>query len=228
MAGWVFQRVQQSSENFLDFFRLLDQEDALPSLLENVSVPENYSVVWGCTWDLSHNGSYMWQWYVLPATDISGVLFSIVIYRSSLHINGLAYDSWLLCMCGRFLYFVFIAKCLFKWSRNTAVCTRHCAHLEGQSIYSSSPFNTLRTGDADLRFYITTMQDGWRRFAFLHYNCAGRVTQICVFNTVKLGSSASSPLCHSTRGNVSRGITPSITTRIFGEYFLKISVHKNC
>ena len=55
----------------------------------------------------------------------------------------------------------------------------------------------------------------------------GRVAQICVFNTVKLGTSASSPQCHSTRGNVSRGITPSSTTRVFGEYFLKISVHKN-
>ena len=55
----------------------------------------------------------------------------------------------------------------------------------------------------------------------------GRVTQICVFNTVKLGISASSPQCHSTRGNVSRGITPSSTTRVFGEYFLKISVHKS-
>ena len=30
-------------------------------------------------------------------------------------------------------------------------------------------FNALRTGDADLRF--------------LHYNCARRMTQICVFNT---------------------------------------------
>ena len=29
------------------------------------------------------------------------------------------------------------------------------------------PLNTLRTGDADLRFYVTTVQDGWRRFAFL-------------------------------------------------------------
>ena len=55
----------------------------------------------------------------------------------------------------------------------------------------------------------------------------GRVTQICVFNTVKLGTSASSPQCHSTKGNVSRGITPSSTTRVFGEYFLKISVHEN-
>ena len=58
-----------------------------------------------------------------------------------------------------------------------------------------------------------------------HYS--GRVTQICVFNTVKLGTSASSPYCHSTRGNVSRRVTPSSTTRVFGEYFLKISVHKN-
>ena len=55
----------------------------------------------------------------------------------------------------------------------------------------------------------------------------GRVTQICVFNTVKLGTSASSPQCHSTRGNVSRRIPPSSTSRVFGEYFLKISVHKN-
>ena len=55
----------------------------------------------------------------------------------------------------------------------------------------------------------------------------GLVTQICVFNTVKLGTSASSPYCHSTRGNVSGGITPSSTSRVFGEYFLKISVHKN-
>ena len=27
------------------------------------------------------------------------------------------------------------------------------------------------------------IEDGWRRFAFLHYNCARRMTQICVFNT---------------------------------------------
>jgi hypothetical protein len=44
---------------------------------------------------------------------------------------------------------------------------------------------------------------------------------------VKLGTSASSAYCHSTRGNVSRGLTPSSTSRVFGEYFKKISVHKN-
>jgi len=27
--------------------------------------------------------------------------------------------------------------------------------------------NILRTGDADLRLYITTVQDGWRKSAFL-------------------------------------------------------------
>ena len=64
-----------------------------------------------------------------------------------------------------------------------------------------------------------------RKYVFLTH--CGRVTQICVFNTVKPGTSASSPQYHSTRGNVSRGITPSSTTRVFGEYFLKISVHKN-
>ena len=30
---------------------------------------------------------------------------------------------------------------------------------------------TLRTGDADLRFYITTVQDGWRKSAFITRAC---------------------------------------------------------
>ena len=34
-----------------------------------------------------------------------------------------------------------------------------------------SAVNTLRTGDADLRFYITTVQDGWRKSAFLKRAC---------------------------------------------------------
>jgi hypothetical protein len=32
-------------QEFLDFFRLLDQEDEVPFLLENISVPENYSIL---------------------------------------------------------------------------------------------------------------------------------------------------------------------------------------
>ena len=31
--------------------------------------------------------------------------------------------------------------------------------------------NTLRTGDANLRFYITTVQDSWRKSAFLTRAC---------------------------------------------------------
>ena len=31
--------------------------------------------------------------------------------------------------------------------------------------------NTLRTGEADLRFHITTVQDGWRKSAFLTRAC---------------------------------------------------------
>ena len=66
----------------------------------------------------------------------------------------------------------------------------------------------------------------WTIIDYFKTHC-GRVKQICVFNTVKLGTFASSPYCNSTRGNVSRGITSSSTTRVFGEYFLKISFHKN-
>ena len=36
---------------------------------------------------------------------------------------------------------------------------------------SSKSVNTLRTGDADLRFYITTVQDGWGKSAFLTCAC---------------------------------------------------------
>ena len=37
--------------------------------------------------------------------------------------------------------------------------------------YWSTRLNTLRTGDADLRFYITTVQDWWRKSAFLTCAC---------------------------------------------------------
>ena len=35
------------------------------------------------------------------------------------------------------------------------------------SYFCQVHFNTLRTGDEDLRYYITTVQDGWRKSAFL-------------------------------------------------------------
>ena len=75
--------------------------------------------------------------------------------------------------------------------------------------------------------YVTTRMLLFSSQTILMLTHCGRVTQICVFNTVKLGTSASSPQCHSTRRNVSRRITPSSTTAVFGEYFLKISVYKN-
>ena len=47
---------------------------------------------------------------------------------------------------------------------------------EGYKLYyrqmvAQLHINTLRTGDADLRFYITTVQDGWRKSAFLTPAC---------------------------------------------------------
>ena len=47
---------------------------------------------------------------------------------------------------------------------NTATCF-------DASASSSGSLNTLRTGDADLRIYITTVQDGWRKSAFLTRAC---------------------------------------------------------
>ena len=44
--------------------------------------------------------------------------------------------------------------------------TYRCTHT-----VSLCGLNTLRTGDADFRFYITTVQDGWRKSAFLTRAC---------------------------------------------------------
>jgi len=46
----------------------------------------------------------------------------------------------------------------------------------GNSGYTNAPqyyepINTLRTGDADLRFYITTVEDGWGKSAFSTRAC---------------------------------------------------------
>ena len=38
-------------------------------------------------------------------------------------------------------------------------------------VLSPMVVNTLRTGDANLHFYITTAQDGWRKSAFLTHAC---------------------------------------------------------
>ena len=96
------------------------------------------------------------------------------------------YDSY--SMYWWFLQAVLTDMSLYSlWRRNLT----HCGRVTQICVFT---LQLCRTGDADLRFYVTIVQDGWRRFPFLRYNCAGRVTQICVFNTVKLGTSASSVL----------------------------------
>ena len=57
-----------------------------------------------------------------------------------------------------FRYFSLLLYCAACCFSLFSYCSNSCTSLH---------FNTLRTGDADLRFYITTVQDGWSRFAFL-------------------------------------------------------------
>jgi hypothetical protein len=52
----------------------------------------------------------------------------------------------------------YLFYCFIKFYSNLRLFLRQYCHLK---------INTLRTGDADLRFYITTVQDGWRKSAFL-------------------------------------------------------------
>ena len=57
---------------------------------------------------------------------------------------------------------------LHELSRNLK---RNCRHI---LVF----FNTLWTGDADLRLYITTVQDGWRKSAFLTRAWFSRTTHL--------------------------------------------------
>jgi len=70
----------------------------------------------------------------------------------------------------------------------------------------------LWTGDADLRLYITTVQDGWRKSAFL--------TRAWFPRTLDLITQYKE---HFSEWSCWRMF---IETRVFGEYILKISVHK--
>jgi len=73
--------------------------------------------------------------------------------------------------------------------------------------------NTLWTGDADLRLYITTVEDGWRNSAFL--------TRVWFPRTINL---ITQYMEHISEWSCWRMF---IETRVFDEYFLKISVHKS-
>ena len=57
-----------------------------------------------------------------------------------------------------------MGKCEMKELLVLPWAVKVCVYSDNQEI---PYFNTLRTGDEDLRFYVTTVQDGWRRFAFL-------------------------------------------------------------
>ena len=74
-------------------------------------------------------------------------------------------------------------------------------------------FNTLCTGDADLRLYITTVQGGWGKSAFL--------TRAWFPRTIDL---ITQYMEHFSEWSWWRMF---IETRVFGEYFLKLPVHKN-
>ena len=63
----------------------------------------------------------------------------------------------------RILQFVCIS-----WKIKCLILLMHGATVKFSSKFI---FNTLRTGDADLRFYITNVQDGWRKSAFLTSAC---------------------------------------------------------
>ena len=107
----------------------------------------------------------------------------------------------------KFLQERYALFCVFTESEtNKHQFTFICTH------YFTNPLNTLRTGDADLRLYITTVQDGWRNSAFL--------TRAWFPRTIHLITQYMEHFCEWSCWRM------FIETRVFGEYFLKLSVHK--
>ena len=98
---------------------------------------------------------------------------------------------------------------------NCATATEHyyCVQFNWQHERWRVGVNTLWTGDADLRLYITTVQDGWRKSEFL--------TRAWFPRTIHL---ITQYMEHFSEWSCWRMF---IETRVFGEYFLKISVHEN-
>ena len=64
---------------------------------------------------------------------------------------------------------VLVSRCRNNFCQVSLVRRRQIAPRRRVLQMACQPvlLNTLRTGDANLRFYITTAQDGWRKYAFL-------------------------------------------------------------
>ena len=65
---------------------------------------------------------------------------------------------------------------ILKWAMTRILWIRYTSYslhrsLEWVRTKYFYDLNILRTGDVDLRFYITTVQDGWRKSAFLTRAC---------------------------------------------------------
>jgi len=75
-----------------------------------------------------------------------------------------------------FLLLVFSERNYDKPSKRIPLLSSLITSLARQNINQHMErnldnFNTLRTGDSDLRYYITTVQDGCRKSAFLTRSC---------------------------------------------------------
>ena len=110
-------------------------------------------------------------------------------------------------------------QAMFSFTVSPCILIHWISHTNlGTSIYNkilvyNVQLNTLWTDDADLRLYITTVQDGWGKSAFLTHAWFPRTIHLIT----QYMEHFSEWSCWEM----------FIETRVFGEYFLKLSVHKN-
>ena len=89
-------------------------------------------------------------------------LMSILVYLTTLWTSIAFNVTWYPVLCSP-------SQLLFPLHHYLhIVCPRTHAHIHTHThTHTHTHINTLWMGDADLRLYITTVQDGWRKSAFL-------------------------------------------------------------
>ena len=124
--------------------------------------------------------------YINDIATVSYQLFSCTILSSSLNSDSIHYESpraWLAnsqsgCFLLQYLFGKFLSELQNRsWRSDTEKVpvitrnTRSDRQVVDSKWHMANANNTLRTGEAYLRFYIITVQDGWRKSAFLTRAC---------------------------------------------------------
>ena len=109
--------------------------------------------------------------YVLTTTNMATLSHILLMSRKPnvFILTNILTKKWLSCINNNNMYLSWLLK-FFEIVWRLRIKVKFNTHLVRHKPWELY-FNALRTGDADLRFYITTVQDGRSKSAFLTRAC---------------------------------------------------------